>query len=154
MRPEQASHTVQLVPVGGAQWIALAAGLAHEIIEPPAVHRVPGGPAWAAGLVAWRGNHIPVVDVLARMEARAAGEARRCLVVACGGAAAFGAIVLHGLPRITQVAPQDEGAAAAGSPWEPWALAFLATPDGPVPVLHPADLFGPARRGIAAGPAA
>lgn len=71
-----------------------------------------GAPDWCLGLLAWRGETVPVIRFERLNEPRAVCSARgRCLVVmnrtGDKGRAAFYALAVEGLPRLVQLADAD-----------------------------------------------
>jgi purine-binding chemotaxis protein CheW len=75
-----------------------------EVGKVPAITRVPGVPAWLAGVVNWRGRILPVLDVrtLLGAEGSALGSAARLVVL------------ITDVASVGMLADAVEGAAALG----------------------------------------
>lgn len=59
------SFDVLLVAVGEVR-LAVALTDVHEVVPRVMLFRMPGAPPWHAGSLAWRGEHVAVVDAGAR----------------------------------------------------------------------------------------
>ena len=59
---ETATEEVVVVRLGGSRY-ALPMGAVAEVGRPPALTRVPGLPAWLAGVANWRGRVLSVLDL-------------------------------------------------------------------------------------------
>ena len=57
-----ASHEAVVVSLGGGRY-GIPMDAVDEVGRPPAVTRVPGLPAWLAGVANWRGRVLAVVDL-------------------------------------------------------------------------------------------
>lgn len=79
---ERADQRMLLFSLGG-ETLAIPAMKVREILEVPAMTRVPGAPALVDGLVNVRGAVVPVADlrIAFEMPADAAGEDARLIVV-------------------------------------------------------------------------
>lgn len=77
----------------GDDLFGLKVDLVHEVLDPPAMTRVPNAPAFAPGLINVRGNVLPLVDLRVRfgMEGTPDTESTRVIVseVATGDGETF-----------------------------------------------------------------
>ena len=69
-----------LVRLGGCRYGVPTASVA-EVGRPPAVTRVPGLPAWVAGVANWRGRVLAVLDLRSLLSAQTVGLDRRARLV-------------------------------------------------------------------------
>ena len=117
----------------------------------PAVTRVPGVPAWVAGVANWRGRILPVLDLRSLLGAdpRELDDDGR-LIVLTDNAVAVGMLVdaVEGTTSLTDVAPFPAASAPVGSD-----LLSGQSPreDGPLAVLDVTGRDAAARK-PAAGP--
>jgi purine-binding chemotaxis protein CheW len=71
---------VVVVRLGGSRY-ALPMGSVAEVGRPPGLTRVPGLPAWLAGVANWRGRVLAVLDLRPLLEAAPAPLDRRARLV-------------------------------------------------------------------------
>lgn len=71
---------VVVVRLGGSRF-ALPMSAVAEVGRPPALTRVPGLPAWLAGVANWRGRVLAVIDLRPLLEAADELDKRARLVV-------------------------------------------------------------------------
>jgi purine-binding chemotaxis protein CheW len=71
---------VVVVRLGGSRY-ALPMGAVAEVGRPPGLTRVPGVPAWLAGVANWRGRVLAVLDLRPLLAAPAAAFDRRARLV-------------------------------------------------------------------------
>ncbi len=66
----------------GDDLFGIKVALVHEVLDPPAMTRVPNAPSFAPGLINVRGNVLPLIDLRDRfgMEPAEATEASRVIV--------------------------------------------------------------------------
>ncbi|WP_062205904.1 chemotaxis protein CheW [Aureimonas sp. AU12] len=66
----------------GDDLFGLKVALVHEVLDPPAMTRIPNAPSFAPGLINVRGNVLPLVDLRARfgMEGAADTQSTRVIV--------------------------------------------------------------------------
>ncbi|MCW2607740.1 MAG: CheW protein [Frankiales bacterium] len=88
--PPAALVEVVLVQVGapGAARLAVPMDVVGEVGRPPGLTRVPGLPAWVAGVANWRGRVLAVVDLLPLLgggDALPGGRRGRLVVVTSDG---------------------------------------------------------------------
>ena len=74
------STEVVVVRLGGSRY-ALPMAAVAEVGRPPGLTRVPGVPAWLAGVANWRGRVLAVLDVRPLLAAPAAAFDRRARLV-------------------------------------------------------------------------
>lgn len=75
-----APEEVVVVRLGGSRY-ALPMGAVAEVGRPPGLTRVPGVPAWLAGVANWRGRVLAVLDLRPLLEAAAGDLDRRARLV-------------------------------------------------------------------------
>lgn len=125
----------------GAGKFAVDLASVAEVGRAPSVTRVPGLPAWLAGVANWRGRILPVLDLrpLLGADAVALGPAGRLIVLTDGGIA-VGLFVdgVDGTTSLTDVAPFPSASAPVGSN-----LVSGQSPreDGPLAVLDVASVM-------------
>lgn len=144
-----AGTLARLLEVAPGQRIALPPHTTLDLVEHPKALPVPGGPRHAHGLLMWRDQRIPMLDVDALVRgAQASREpVRYALVVAyqprAGAALRHGAIALCALPLAVQVNDAQRCGLPAGSPlWRHLALACFRLEEAAVPVVDTGRLFG------------
>ncbi len=125
-----------IVRLGGSRF-ALDMGAVAEVGRPPTLTRVPGTPAWVAGLANWRGRVLAVIDLRQALGAPLVALDRRGRLVVLrrdGVTVGLLAEAVDGTrPRPTEVLEPvlvnlDEGGAALMS-------GQLTDADGPIGVL-------------------
>lgn len=75
-----APHEVVVVRLGGSRY-ALPMDCVAEVGRPPSLTRVPGVPAWLAGVANWRGRVLAVLDLRTLLAAPAGPLDRRARLV-------------------------------------------------------------------------
>ena len=95
-----------VVTLGGSRFALPMSGVG-EVGRPPGLTRVPGVPAWVAGVTNWRGRVLAVLDLrpLLGLPAEPLDRRGRVLVLSCGGASA-GLLV----ERVIGTVPHDPAA--------------------------------------------
>lgn len=93
--------SVRLRP--GRQAVLLPGGLLPQIVSDPAIAPLPGCQAWFPGVLARRGEIVPVFDVAAQWGDAALAGARRYVLLIESGNAPF-AIFCADLPDVIPVA--------------------------------------------------
>jgi purine-binding chemotaxis protein CheW len=140
---ESARDEVAVVRLGGCRY-ALPLAAVAEVGRPPALTRVPGLPAWVAGVANWRGRVLAVLDLRPLLAAELGGLDRRGrLVVLTRAGVSAGVLVeaVEGTAELTAEAlepalahlPADAGVLLAGQ---------LTDAGGPVGVLDLDAIFG------------
>lgn len=102
----------------GAGRFAVDLASVAEVGRAPAVTRVPGLPAWLAGVANWRGRILPVLDLRSLLGAEAVAlDSHGRLIVLTDGAIAVGLVVdaVDGTTSLTDVAPFPTASAPVGS---------------------------------------
>lgn len=114
--------TSALIPLRGRTLLVPGSAVA-EISVWRRLRTVPDRPPWLLGLAQWRGGRLPVLDLEALMDPKAAPADRgRCLIVLNRSRPepelSFLGLVAAGLPRLVRVAPEDlHDYRAEPSPW-------------------------------------
>lgn len=75
-----ALEEVVVVRLGGSRY-AVPMSCVAEVGRPPSLTRVPGLPAWTAGVANWRGRVLAVIDLRPLLAAPVAGLDRRARLV-------------------------------------------------------------------------
>jgi purine-binding chemotaxis protein CheW len=123
----------------GAGRFAVDLASVAEVGRAPAVTRVPGLPAWLAGVANWRGRILPILDLRPLLGAEAAelGSQGRLIVLSDNVGVAVGLLVdaVDGTTALIDVAPFPSASAPVGSnllsgqsPREDGPLAVLDVP--------------------------
>ena len=115
-----------------------------EVGRPPHVTRVPGVPAWIAGVANWRGRVLPVIDlrVLLGAPSLELGVSGRILVLARDGVTlAFLAERVEGVVSLEMDALEPVLATLSRTTASIFA-GQLTHPDGPIAVLDLDTIFG------------
>jgi purine-binding chemotaxis protein CheW len=140
---ESARDEVVVVRLGGCRY-ALPMPAVAEVGRPPALTRVPGLPAWVAGVANWRGRVLAVLDLrplLASDQTLLDRRARLVVLTSSGVSAGLLVEAVEGTTGLEAEAlepalahlPADAGALLAGQ------LTDLA---GPIGVLDLDAVFG------------
>jgi purine-binding chemotaxis protein CheW len=119
----------------GAGKFAVALASVAEVGRVPAVTRVPGLPAWLAGVANWRGRILPVLDLRPLLGAEASVlDAHGRLLVLTDGGIAVGMLVdaVDGTTAMTDVAAFPSASAPSGSTL---LCGQVPREDGPLAVL-------------------
>lgn len=129
-----------VVRLGSGKFAVELASVA-EVGRTPAVTRVPGLPAWLAGVANWRGRILPILDLRPLLGAEAAPlDSQGRLLVLTGGGIAVGMFVdaVDGTTSLTGVAPFPAASAPNGT-----TLISGQVPreDGPLAVLDVAGVL-------------
>jgi len=132
---EAAISTDAIVVRMGAGRVAVDLASVAEVGRAPRVTRVPGLPAWMAGVANWRGRILPVLDLrsLLGAESGAVDANGRLLVLSEGGiSVAMLVDSVDGTTSLTDIADFPAASAPAGA-----ALLCGQVPrqDGPVAVI-------------------
>lgn len=80
MQEEAVQTEVVVVRLGGSRY-ALPMSAVAEVGRPPALTRVPGLPAWLAGVANWRGRVLAILDLRPLLTATGAPLDRRARLV-------------------------------------------------------------------------
>jgi purine-binding chemotaxis protein CheW len=133
--PDTDTATDAIVVRMGAGRFAVALASVAEVGRTPVVTRVPGLPAWLAGVANWRGRILPVLDLRPLLGAPAAvldNQARLVVLTDVGIAVGMLVDAVDGTTPMTDVAPFPSQTTTSGS-----ALLSGQVPreDGPLAVL-------------------
>jgi purine-binding chemotaxis protein CheW len=127
---------VVVVRLGGSRY-ALPMEAVAEVGRPPALTRVPGLPAWLAGVANWRGRVLAVLDLRPLLEAPAGELDRRGrLVVLHRGGVPVG-LLTEGVEGTREVEPEQLEASLAHLPGTASELLLgqVTDEDGPLGVV-------------------
>lgn len=111
------SQEAIVVRLGSSTYAFELASVA-EVGRVPSVTRVPGLPAWLAGVANWRGRILPVLDLRPLLGVDAGGPPPTGrLLVLTDGVIVVGMLVdaVDGTTELTDVAPFPAGSATGGS---------------------------------------
>lgn len=145
-----ARAAARLVEYARGAYVALPPYATLEIIEHPVVLTVPGAAYYSYGLLAWQGQHIPMIDFDALQRAYQSAHRitapRYALVVAYQSAPHLplqhGALGLAGLPQTIHVGDSNFcNLPANGDLWPLLALSCFRHDGHVVPILDTARLF-------------
>lgn len=121
-----------LVRLGGARY-ALPMGSVAEVGRPPGLTRVPGLPAWVAGVANWRGRVLAVLDLRSLLSAAPAELDRRARLV----------VLAHGGVRVGLLVESVAGGAAPAADAVEPPLAHLSPVIGALLLGQVTDADGP-----------
>jgi purine-binding chemotaxis protein CheW len=140
--PQDASVSTDAIVVRlGTGKFAVDLASVAEVGRAPAITRVPGLPAWLAGVANWRGRILPVLDLRPLLGAEAAPlDSKGRLLVLTGGGIAVGMLVdaVDGTTSLTDVAPFPSASAPNGSNLM---SGQVPREDGPLAVLDVAGVL-------------
>lgn len=129
--------------------VAFPAHTTMGLLDEPQVVPVPGAPYYCAGLVAWEGRQLPLLDLNALLRAypdKAAGKIAHVLVLAYQSGPAqplhYGAVCAPSLLRMVQVSDDQQCALPDDSDlWSLIANSCFLHEGRPVPIIQTARLF-------------
>lgn len=124
---------VQVGAPGGGARLALPMSAVGEVGRPPGLTRVPGLPAWVAGVANWRGRVLAVVDLAPLLGVPPAEAGRRARLVVLSHEGVTAALLVSAVDGTVVVDP-----AAVEPP-----LAHLAGPAAGLLVGQVTDEQGP-----------
>jgi purine-binding chemotaxis protein CheW len=138
MPPREAAGGV-LLRLGGSRFAVAMADVA-EVTALPTVTRLPGAPAWLAGVANWRGRMLPVIDIrtLVGVSVTPLASSARLVVVMAGPLGELTAgLVAEAVPGVYDVAIDAMSAPPATLPPETARLVSgqVTDPLGPIAVL-------------------
>ena len=138
-RPEE----VVVVRLGGCRYAVPMPAVA-EVGRPPGLTRVPGLPAWVAGVANWRGRVLAVLDLRPLLAAESAPLDRRGRLVVLSRDGVTAGMLTEGVEGTTDVDPEVLEPALAHLPETTGALLAgqITDADGPVGVLDLDAVFG------------
>ena len=138
-RPEE----VVVIRLGGCRY-AVPMPVVAEVGRPPALTRVPGLPAWIAGVANWRGRVLAVLDLRPLVAAEPAPLDRRGRLVVLSRNGVTAGLLTEGVEGTTDVDPEALEPALAHLPESAGSLLAGQVTDaaGPVGVLDLDAVFG------------
>lgn len=113
-QPGVAPEEVVVVRLGGSRY-ALPMEAVAEVGRPPGLTRVPGLPAWLAGVANWRGRVLAVIDLRPLLEATGELDRRARLVVLNRGGVPVG-LLTEGVEGTQLLDPERVEASLAHLP--------------------------------------
>ena len=128
--------------------IALPVHATLEVLEPAPIVEVPGARDGWRGLLRWRGDWLPVVDLAGRLGVEGAAETGGHLLVlgwrpAPGQPFRYGALVLRSMPTTLRFGDDDQCSIPTDQAlWAEIALSCVWHDGRAVPIVDPARLFG------------
>jgi purine-binding chemotaxis protein CheW len=145
-RPEPAAApTAEIVVVrlGGCRY-ALPMPAVAEVGRPPSLTRVPGLPAWVAGVANWRGRVLAVLDLRPLLSAESIPLDRRGRLVVLTRAGVTAGLLTEGVEGTADVEAESVEPSLANLPAVTGALISgqITDPRGPVGVLDLEAVFG------------
>lgn len=142
---EQAEATAEVVIVrlGGCRY-ALPMPAVAEVGRPPSLTRVPGLPAWVAGVANWRGRVLAVLDLRPLLSAEAVPLDRRGRLVVLTRGGVTAGLLTEGVEGTSDLDPETVEPSLAHLPSVTGALICGQVTDGqgPVGVLDLEAVFG------------
>jgi chemotaxis signal transduction protein len=138
-RPDE----VVVVRLGGCRYAVPMPAVA-EVGRPPALTRVPGLPAWVAGVANWRGRVLAVLDVRPLLAADPAALDRRSRLVVLAHVGVTVGLLTEGVEGTTDLDPVRLEPALAHLPDSAGDLLSGQVTDGrgPIGIVDLPALFG------------
>jgi purine-binding chemotaxis protein CheW len=138
-RPDE----VVVVRLGGCRYAVPMPAVA-EVGRPPALTRVPGLPAWVAGVANWRGRVLAVLDIRPLLATEPAPLDRRSRLVVLTRDGVTVGLLTEGVEGTTEVDPERLEPALAHLPESAGDLLAGQVTDaqGPVGIVDLPALFG------------
>jgi purine-binding chemotaxis protein CheW len=132
-----------VVRLGGCRYALPLSGVA-EVGRPPGLTRVPGLPAWVAGVANWRGRVLAVLDLRALLDAPAPELDRRGRVVVLSHGGVSAGVLVDAVVGTVEIDPgQVEPPLASLTGATATLLAGqLTDAEGPCGLIDLASLFG------------
>ena len=129
--------------LGGCRYAVPMPAVA-EVGRPPALTRVPGLPAWVAGVANWRGRVLAVLDVRPLLAADSAALDRRSRLVVLTHDGVTVGLLTEGVERTTVLDPERLEPSLAHLPESAGDLLSGQVTDahGPVGIVDLQALFG------------
>jgi purine-binding chemotaxis protein CheW len=134
---------VVVVRLGGCRY-AVPMPVVAEVGRPPGLTRVPGLPAWVAGVANWRGRVLAILDLRPLLACEAAPLDRRGRLVVLSRGGMTAGLLTEGVEGTSDVDPESVQPALAHLPASAGALLAGQVNDaiGPIGVLDLEALFG------------
>lgn len=155
-RPVQSNLSPQPAAVTASAWLlrytaenylALPLRVCQELVESPEALPVPGSRDYSLGIMLWREQWLPLVDLsglISGTQAKPLDEQSHCLVVAysTGKGVDYAVLSLPYLPYLVTVSDNDICALPTNNPiWESIASSCFAYNDKRVPIVDAGRLF-------------
>lgn len=144
-RPDAPAPQAEIVVVrmGGCRY-ALPMPAVAEVGRPPSLTRVPGVPAWVAGVANWRGRVLAVLDLRPLLSADPAQLDRRGRLVVLARAGVTAGLLTEGVEGTADVDSDSVEPSLANLPTVTGALISGQITDsrGPIGVLDLEAVFG------------
>ncbi|MDT7545906.1 MAG: hypothetical protein QOE99_2016 [Actinomycetota bacterium] len=142
-RPEPVTAEIVIVRLGGCRY-ALPMPAVAEVGRPPSLTRVPGVPAWVAGVANWRGRVLAVLDLRPMLSAEPAALDRRARLVVLTRNGVTTGLLTEGVEGTSDVDPETVEPSLAHLPAQTGGLISGQITDarGPVGVLDLEAVFG------------
>ncbi len=137
-----------LLSYAPSRYFALPLQACHELVEFPEIITVPGVAHYSLGLLSWRQQWLPLIDMnsLITGEPAKLTDNSHCVVVAYraqSGNIAYAALSLHTFPQLIEV--KDEAICALPEKttfdWSTIASSCFRYADSRVPVIEGSQLF-------------
>jgi purine-binding chemotaxis protein CheW len=134
---------IVIVRLGGCRY-ALPMPAVAEVGRPPSLTRVPGVPAWVAGVANWRGRVLAVLDLRPMLSAEPAALDRRARLVVLTRNGVTTGLLTEGVEGTSDVDPETVEPSLAHLPAQTGGLISGQITDarGPVGVLDLEAVFG------------
>jgi purine-binding chemotaxis protein CheW len=134
---------IVIVRLGGCRY-ALPMPAVAEVGRPPSLTRVPGVPAWVAGVANWRGRVLAVLDLRSMLSAEPTALDRRARLVVLTRNGVTTGLLTEGVEGTSDVDPETVEPSLAHLPAQTGGLISGQITDarGPVGVLDLEAVFG------------
>lgn len=121
------SGEARMTPAGGAEWTGLAFQLGdehylapradvREVMESPAVTRVPGARPWLVGIANVRGELLPVVDLARLVTGQPVRRSESSRVIVLNDDAVAAGFLVDGVAGFRSFLPEDQRHELAATP--------------------------------------
>lgn len=141
--PEELAEGVTQVLVcqAGAEKIAFPLSLIDEVVPNASLTPLPEAPDWVLGVLNLRGEALPVLDVVARLERRPRETALNDLILVCGAGSRRAGLLV---PEVLDVAEFDTSTSRSLSdiPQAPYLLGVAMVEGEQILVLSVSRLLG------------
>lgn len=148
VRAAPRSAPARLIEYAPGCRIAVPVHATLEVLEPSPVVEVPGALAGWRGLLRWRGDWLPVVDLAERLGLEGTKEAGAHLLVlgwrpVSGEPPRHGALVLPAMPTTLRFSDDDQCPIPTDHAlWSTIALSCVSHDGQAIPIVDPGRLFG------------
>ncbi len=129
-----------------SKFIALPINACQEILEYPEIHHAPAIAKFGYGLIHWRNQWLPLIDLASLLTgAEKTQMTRHCLIVAyfdAGGEVEFVGLSLPYMPHTVSVSDDLLCALPEGELWQRIAPSCIRYNNTRVPIVNTSKLFG------------